>query len=72
MTSKLEAIDLTTPLLWFDDQPLHFEIEELRECGLLDGWVKVDLRHDPEQLATLPSWAAVQSPMTHHLLREER
>ena len=72
MTSKLEAIDLTTPFLWFDDQPLRFEIEELRECGLLDGWVKVDLRRDPEQLGTLPSWAAVQSPMTHHLLREER
>ena len=53
VTSKLEAIDLTTPFLWFDDQPLRFEIEELRECGLLDGWVKVDLVKEPDQLGTL-------------------
>lgn len=52
-TSKLEAIDLATPFLWFDDQPLQFEIEELRECGLLDRWVKVDLRRDPDQLGKM-------------------
>ena len=52
-TSKLEAIDLRSPFIWFDDQPLQFEIEELRECGLLDSWVKVDLLREPEQLGTL-------------------
>ena len=52
-SSKLEAIDLTQPFLWFDDQPLQFEIEELRECGLLQQWVKVDLRSDPDQLKRL-------------------
>jgi hypothetical protein len=65
---------------WEPNSPSHqaqvrraqFEIAELRECGLRDCWVNVDLRHDPEQLATLPSRAGVQSPMTHHLLQEER
>lgn len=52
-TSKLGAIDLTSPFLWFDDQPFHFEIEELRECGLLTSWVKVDLLRDPDQLGRL-------------------
>ena len=52
MTSKLEAIDLANPFLWFDDQPLQFEIEELKECGLLDRWVKVDLLNEPDQLGT--------------------
>jgi len=52
-TSKLEAIDLRSPFIWFDDQPLQFEIEELRECGLLDRWVKVDLLSEPDQLGTL-------------------
>ena len=52
-TSKLEAIDLKNPFLWFDDQPLQFEIEELRECGLLDCWVKFDLVNDSDQLRAL-------------------
>ena len=52
-TSKLEAIDLGRPFLWFDDQPLQFEVDELRECGLLGNWVKVDLRSDPDQLKRL-------------------
>ena len=34
-TSKLEAIDLRSPFIWFDDQPLQFEIEELRELSLI-------------------------------------
>jgi len=52
-TSKLEAVDLKSPFIWFDDQPLQFEIEELQECGLLDRWVKVDLLSEPDQLGTL-------------------
>ena len=52
-TSKLEAIDVARPFLWFDDQPLQFEIDELQECGLLDCWVQVDLVSDPDQLATV-------------------
>jgi hypothetical protein len=52
-TSKLEAIDLRSPFLWFDDQPLQFEIEELLECGLLERWVKVDLLSEPDQLGAL-------------------
>ena len=51
-TSKLEAIELANPFIWFDDQPLQFEIEELQECGLLDCWVKVDLLSEPDQLGT--------------------
>lgn len=52
-TSKLEAIELASPFVWFDDRPLEFEIRELEECGLLDRWVKVDLVGEPDQLATL-------------------
>ena len=52
-TSKLEAIELSGPFVWFDDQPLQFEIEELQECGLLERWVKVDLLSEPDQLGTL-------------------
>jgi hypothetical protein len=52
-TSKLEAIDLRSPFIWFDDQPLQFEIEELQECGLLDRWVRVDLLSEPDQLGAL-------------------
>ena len=52
-TSKLEAIELRSPFIWFDDQPLQFEIEELQECGLLDRWVKADLLSEPDQLGTL-------------------
>jgi hypothetical protein len=51
--SKLEAIDPRSPFIWFDDQPLQFEIEELQECGLLDRWVKVDSLSEPDQLGTL-------------------
>jgi len=57
-TSKLEAIDLRSPFIWFDDQPLQFEIEELQECGLLDRWVKVDLLSDPDQLSVLRLFGA--------------
>ena len=52
-TSKLEAIELANPFIWFDDQPLQFEIEELQEYGLLDRWVKVDLLSEPDQLDAL-------------------
>lgn len=60
--SKLEAIDLGNPFLWFDDQPLQFEIDELQECGLLESWVRVDLHDDPDQLAKLPAPDGVQGP----------
>ena len=49
----LEAIELANPFIWFDDQPLQFEIEELQEYGLLDRWVKVDLLSEPDQLDAL-------------------
>jgi hypothetical protein len=52
-TSKLEGIDLRSPFIWIDDQPLQVEIEELQECGLLDRWVKGDLLNEPDQLGTL-------------------
>ena len=58
-TSKLEAIDLRSPFIWIDDQPLQFEIEELQECGLLERWVKVDLLSEPDQLGTLRMFAGL-------------
>jgi hypothetical protein len=53
ITSKLEAIDLSQPFRWYDDEPLQFEIQELAECGLLDSWIKVDLHAEPNQLLKL-------------------
>ena len=41
-TLKTEAIEFDSPFIWVDDQPLQFELDILRERGLLDRWLKVD------------------------------
>jgi hypothetical protein len=48
--AKTEAIDLSTPFLWFDDDCFDFERRTLETHGLLDNWIKVDLRRTPHQL----------------------
>lgn len=52
-TSKLEAIDLHSPFVWFDDRLMQFEINELEDYGLRDCWVRIDLIAEPEQLGTI-------------------
>jgi hypothetical protein len=41
-TLKTEAINFDSPFIWFDDQPLQFELDILRKKGFLDRWLKVD------------------------------
>lgn len=48
--AKTEAIDFTTPFLWFDDDLFEFEKIELVKHNALDNWIGVYLHKDPEQL----------------------
>ena len=48
--AKTRAIDYDQPFLWFDDDLFSEEQEELTERNLLDNWIEVDLRKDPNQL----------------------
>ena len=47
---KTEAIDFTRPFLWFDDNLYTLERETLEKHGVLDNWIGVDLRKDPNTL----------------------
>lgn len=48
--AKTEAIDFTKPFLWFDDDCFDFEREVLKQHGVFENWIEVDLRKDQEQL----------------------
>ena len=48
--SKTEAIDFSKPFLWFDDDLFVSEKEALIEHKVLDNWIEVDLRKDPDAL----------------------
>lgn len=48
--AKTRAIDFDQPFLWFDDDLFYEEREELTKRSLLDNWIEVDLRKDPDQL----------------------
>lgn len=50
-TWKTEAIDLTSPFLWFDDDLFEKERKELIKHKVLDNWIKVDLRKNENALA---------------------
>jgi len=43
-TLKTEAIDFSSPFLWFDDDLFDKEREELVKHNTLENWVEVDLR----------------------------
>jgi hypothetical protein len=53
--AKTEAIDLTKPFLVFEDDQYPEERAELVKYGVLDNWIMVDLRKDPDQLAKFVS-----------------
>ena len=53
LTSKTEAIDFSSPFLWFDDYLFDFEKEDLIKHGALKNWVIVDLSANPNQLRDL-------------------
>lgn len=48
--SKTEAIDFSSPFLWFDDYLFDFEKDELVKHNALRSWVKVDLSVNTNQL----------------------
>lgn len=48
--AKTEAIDLLQPFLWFDDDLYPDEETVLREHGLTDNWIGVDLAKNESQL----------------------
>ncbi len=50
-TAKTRGIDFTKPFLWFDDGLFYAEKADLLAHGVLDNWIKVDLKKDPNQLA---------------------
>jgi hypothetical protein len=53
--SKTEAIDFTTPFLWFDDYIFDFEKQDLLKHDVLNNWIKIDLVNNPDQLKYLLS-----------------
>ena len=48
--TKAGAIDFTKPFLWFDDNLFISDRQVLADNGVLDNWIPVDLRKDPDML----------------------
>ena len=51
--SKTEAIDFTKPFLWFDDDLFHNERQDLLKHKVLENWIEIDLRKDPDMLGKI-------------------
>lgn len=49
-TWKTEGIDFSLPFLWFDDDLFEKEKIELEKHGVLENWIKVDLRKNENAL----------------------
>ena len=49
-SSITAAIDFSKPFLWFDDDLFHNERQELLKHNVLENWIEVDLRKDPDML----------------------
>lgn len=52
-SSKTDAIDFSQPFLWFDDDLFPNERDELLKHGVLENWIEIDLRRDPNQLGKI-------------------
>ena len=50
---KTNAIDFSSPFLWFDDAPMDYEKEILAQNGLSDSLVLVNLQDNPNHLKDL-------------------
>ncbi len=48
--AKTDAIDMTKPFLWYDDDCLYGERKALEDAGVPDSWVKVDLYKKQDQM----------------------
>jgi len=49
-SNKTDAIDFTKPFLWFDDDLFITERQALMEHKVLENWIEVDLRKNPDML----------------------
>lgn len=49
-SAKTDAIDFSKPFLWFDDDLFIKERDTLIKHGVLENWIEVGLRKDPNQL----------------------
>lgn len=49
-TWKTEAIDFSSPFLWFDDDLFEKEREALEKHGVLENWIEVDIRKNEDAL----------------------
>ena len=47
---KTEAIDFSVPFLWYDDDCYSEEQRTLKEHGVFNSWIEVDLRKYPNQM----------------------
>ncbi len=47
---KTEALDFSKNFYWLDDSPIMHEQNVLREHNMFDRWIKVDIKHDPDDL----------------------
>lgn len=54
-SSKTAAIDFSQPFLWFDDDLFPNERIELLKHGVLENWIQIDLRKDPDCLGKILS-----------------
>lgn len=52
-SSKTSAIDFTKPFLWFDDDLFHNERQDLLKHGVLENWIEIDLRKNPDSLGKI-------------------
>lgn len=51
-TWKTEAIDFSSPFLWFDDDLFEKEKIELVKHSVLENWIEVDLRKNENALGS--------------------
>ncbi len=69
--AKTDAIDMTKPFLWFDDDCLYGERNALAEAGVPDSWVNVDLYKKQDQmvweLITLRSLNEYDKPLPKNI-----
>jgi len=52
-SSKTAAIDFKQPFLWFDDDLFLNEKEELIRHKVLENWIRIDLRKNPDVLGKI-------------------
>lgn len=52
---KTEAIDFSRDFYWLDDDPVMHELETLKQHKALDKWIRVDIKHNQDDLERILS-----------------